>query len=57
MALVSSVGLQRTRVRTVADVESRLQLVQPGGIRAAAGERNYLGFTVAFGHPEQVGGR
>jgi hypothetical protein len=31
-----------------------LKLVHPGGIKDAAGERNYLGFTVASGHVRSV---
>jgi hypothetical protein len=32
----------------------RLQLVHPGGIKDAAGERNYSGFTVASSHGRSV---
>jgi hypothetical protein len=32
----------------------QLQLVHPGGINDLAGERNYLGFTVASGRGRSV---
>jgi hypothetical protein len=34
--------------------QNELKLVHPGGIKDAAGERNYLGFTVTSGHGRSV---